>query len=52
MNRRVTARQIVILMRDALGRFIRMRVTPAPKPRPTRTRRTTKRSAAVQLALF
>ena len=52
MNRRGTARQILILMRDILGRFIRIRVTPAPKPRPTRIRRTTIRPAAVQLALF
>ena len=28
MNRRGTARQILILMRAVLGRFIRIRVTP------------------------
>jgi hypothetical protein len=52
MNRRGTARQLLILIRDALGRFVRVRVTPARKPRPTRTRRTVTRPAAVQLALF
>ena len=51
MNRRGTARQILILMRDALGRFIRIRVTPATTPRPARRRRTI-RPATVQLALF
>jgi hypothetical protein len=55
MTRRPLARQIALKMRDARGRFTRVRATLAEMARTVRPRgRRTRRQpvAAVQLALF
>ena len=52
MTRKLPARLFLIILRDALGRFMRVRGTPKPRPVVRRRRRPAVRVEAVQLALF
>jgi hypothetical protein len=52
MSRHPIARTLVLLLRDARGRLIRLRAAVTAKPARRRARRPRPVLAAVQLALF
>jgi hypothetical protein len=52
MNRRLITRALLLLLRDARGRFTRIRAAITDKPARRRARRPRPVLAAVQLVLF
>jgi hypothetical protein len=52
MSRHAITRTLLLLLRDTLGRFTRVRAAVTPKPARPRVRRPRRVLAAVQLALF